>query len=63
MTEARTYDVHAEDSGIHAHASAVLRVGGGLQDHTEMSTLTDARVRGPDGEWRTRTECLGGAPT
>jgi hypothetical protein len=58
VTEARTYDVVAEDSGVRGHAAVGLRFGGGLEDHTEMGTLTDARIRGPDGAWRTRSECL-----
>jgi hypothetical protein len=59
VTEARTYDVAAEDGGgWGGHIAEGLKVGGGVSDMAERATLVDARVLGPDGEWRRRTECL-----
>lgn len=58
VTEARTYGVVAEDSGIAAHLGAGMKVGGRLVDRTDDESLVDARVRGIDGQWRERGECL-----
>jgi hypothetical protein len=59
VTEARTYDVTAEDGGgWGGHLAEGLKIGGGVSDAAERATLVDARVLGPDGEWRRRTECL-----
>jgi hypothetical protein len=60
VTEVRTYDVVAEDSGIGGHVGRGLKFGGGVEDHVELATLADARVRGPDGKWRAKAECLDG---
>lgn len=59
VTEARTYSVRSEDNGgAGGHAALGVKVGGGISDRTDEARLLDARVRGADGQWRTRTECL-----
>lgn len=59
VTEARTYDVAVEDGGgWGGHLAEGLKIGGGVADTAERATLVDARVLGPDGEWRRKTECL-----
>jgi hypothetical protein len=59
VTEASTYAVASEDGGgVGGHVAAGIKVGGGIEDRTERGTLVDARVRGADGVWRTRSECL-----
>lgn len=60
VTEARVYDVEADDSGASAHVAQGWKVGGGIVDVEDDASLVDARVRGADGAWRTRSECLAG---
>jgi hypothetical protein len=59
VIEASTYSVASEDGGgAGGHVAAGVKFGGGIEDRTERGTLVDARVRGTDGLWRTRSECL-----
>jgi hypothetical protein len=59
VTEASTYSVGTDDGGGGGvHIAAGIKLGGGVEDRTERGTLVDARVRGADGVWRRRSECL-----
>jgi hypothetical protein len=59
VTEARTYEMQTEDGGEWGvHAAKGWRIGGGLSEAAEKATLIDARVQGPDGSWRRKSECL-----
>jgi hypothetical protein len=59
VIEAQTYGTRSEDGGFGLHIAVKgLRFGGGFDDHTDRTTLLDARVRDDDGIWRTRTDCL-----
>jgi hypothetical protein len=59
VTEASTYAVASEDGGgAGLHIAAGIKVGGGVDDRQERELLVDARIRGADGAWRTRSDCL-----
>ena len=58
VLETRTYGVEVEDGGLGAHVGAGWKLGGGLRSASRDARLVDARVRGSDGIWRTRTDCL-----
>jgi hypothetical protein len=60
VTEARVYDVEGDRSGAGVHLAKGVEVGGEISDATDDARLVAAQVRGPDGAWRSRSECLAG---
>lgn len=58
LTDVRTYDLGEESGGVSGHVAAGEKLGGGVSSRTLRAQLVDARQRGPDGLWRTRTDCL-----
>lgn len=59
VTEASTYALRTEDGGgFGGHVAVGVKLGGAIEDRSERTTLLDDRVRGADGAWRTRSECL-----
>lgn len=57
VTEARTYAVATDRSGIAVQGGSGVILGGGLTDETDDQRLIGARVLGPDGVWRTNPAC------
>lgn len=59
VTETRTYGVAYEhNGGAGVSAGAGMKFGAAISDETEETRLLDARVQGPDGQWRARRDCL-----
>ncbi len=58
MTEVRTYGLQTADNGLGGHIAVGVKFGGGVSKTVQEQELLDARVRGPDGLWRTRDDCL-----
>jgi len=59
VTETRTYDLATKDNGrLSGHVGRGALYGFGIGERVEDLSLLDAQVRGPDGLWRTRDDCL-----
>ena len=59
VTETRTYALATKDNGnLRGHIALGEKWGFGLGETVEDLQLLGAQVRGPDGEWRARDDCL-----
>jgi hypothetical protein len=62
VTETRTYALATRSNGrLGGHVGRGLVYGFGIGETVEELSLLDAQVRGPDGLWRTRDDCLAAA--
>jgi hypothetical protein len=62
VTETRTYALATKDNGRWSgHVGRGVVYGFGIGETAEDLSLLDAEVRGPDGLWRTRDDCLAAA--
>ena len=59
VTETRTYALATRSNGrLGAHTGRGIVYGFSIGETVEDLTLLDAQVRGPDGLWRSRDDCL-----
>ena len=58
VTLTRSYELREEKSGLGGREGAALGVGLEAGRSSESASLRDAQVRGIDGNWRRRDDCL-----
>ena len=58
VTLTRSYELSEEKSGLGGRVGAAVGVGLEVGRSTESASLRDAQVRGIDGNWRRRDDCL-----
>ncbi len=58
VTLTRSYQLSEEKSGLGGRVGAAVGVGLEVGRSTESASLRDAQVRGIDGNWRRRDDCL-----
>jgi hypothetical protein len=61
VDQARTFSLKQDSFGISARVALGAKVGGSYKHTSLHMKLTDARVRGADGIWTTRDDCLAAA--
>ncbi len=54
----RTYSLQQSSLGVSGRLAVGIKVGGSAKQSSTKLRLVDARVRGPDGIWTRRDDCL-----